>query len=60
MSRWFLCSAGRAMKTIKKINPAMARTRTTSMIVKPAACEELNCLPFRVGKARPSGFERRS
>ena len=34
-SRWLRCKAGNAINTIAKISPAIAKTRTTSMIVNP-------------------------
>lgn len=35
VSRWVLWRFGRATKTMRKIKPAIAKTSTTSMIVKP-------------------------
>ena len=45
------------MNTIRNIRPAIARTRTTSIIVKAGFCEELFHLLFLVGKAWASGLE---
>ena len=47
------------MNTIRNIRPAMARTRTTSMIVKAGFYEELFHLLFLVGKAWASDLEFR-